>query len=66
MIPSFFVYLDKTPLALMENRSCKSLPVPDLTLRVIGDQYIAQVAAQRKSSIVYGQLFLRLIKLRYS
>src|SRR5690606_11398447 len=48
MVPSFFVYIDKVPLTPNGKTDHKALPAPDLSLRTIGDEYVAPQSSLEK------------------
>jgi non-ribosomal peptide synthase protein (TIGR01720 family) len=57
MIPSFFVYLDQIPLTPNGKVDRKSLPTPDLTLRQLGDIYVApQTVVEQELSSIWGEV----------
>ena len=41
MVPSFFMHIDKVPLTPNGKIHSKALPAPDLSLRLVGDEYVA-------------------------
>jgi non-ribosomal peptide synthase protein (TIGR01720 family) len=57
MVPSFFVYLDKVPLTSNGKVDRKSLPAPDLSLRSIGDEYVApQTSLEKDLSSIWSEV----------
>ena len=57
MIPAFFVFIDKVPLTPNGKIDRKSLPAPDLSLRQIGDAYVApQTPLQENLCAIWSEV----------
>ena len=57
MLPSFFVYLDKVPLTSNGKVDRKTLPAPDLSLRSIGEEYVApQTSLEKELSSIWSEV----------
>ena len=57
MIPSFFVFIDKVPLSPNGKIDRKSLPAPDLSLRQVGEQYVApQTVIEQELSKIWSEV----------
>ncbi|NDC22381.1 amino acid adenylation domain-containing protein, partial [bacterium] len=63
MIPSFFVFIDKIPLTSNGKIDRKALPTPDLSLRQVGDEYVApQTTLQQELCAIWSEV-LRIEKI---
>jgi non-ribosomal peptide synthase protein (TIGR01720 family) len=57
MVPSFFVYIDKVPLTSNGKIDRKSLPAPDLSLRTVGEEYVApQSDLEQSLSAIWSEV----------
>ena len=57
MVPSFFIYLNSIPLTRHGKIDRKSFPVPDLTLRQVGDEYISpQTALEQELCSIWSEV----------
>ena len=57
MIPTFFVFIDKIPLTLNGKIDRKALPAPDLTIRQVGDAYVApETDIEKELSSIWSEV----------
>lgn len=57
MIPSFFVYIDKIPLTPNGKIDRKALPAPDLSLQLVGDEYVApQTPVEQELTNIWSEI----------
>ena len=63
MVPSFFVFLNKLPLTPNGKIDRKALPAPDLSLRQVGDQYVAPTTTLEQELCTIWSEVLRIEKI---